>query len=824
MTNNTTTQSENNGAITVLARPSLESFRLAEISTDYSFGTGSPGGILRAFESVSATFAEAPPADAFASPAVESGSSTAMRQDGIADLAPGNTFHLSAGIDLCYGSIRDDTFIAGEVDLSKLTEGDELVGGLGIDTLLVKGGYGHVNLAAAAKFEGIERIVFELGTGQGNSLAVNVRTLRDVEYIDLGSGASDNLQFVDGVFNLAGKTILGAERLYLMNSIVQTTDKSLAMLLEADSRDEFHNGVVLTGQSFTAEERHFLFSKGISSISDDSGVYTNRAPVLESFGAQAVAAKRGESAFIDPTGSAILSDDSLLGSLAFKLVGPFEGRFGISAEYAGIGLPAGVVVGGAIRVGGIEIGTITHDGTTEDGLVIDFNGNATAERVQTLFHAITFTGADLPDFARDLMFTISLVDIYDVEIGGSYAIEVSDPVNDPVLNVTASHYTILDTETVRLFPDATVVEPNGESVSLLVKLDNPAHGHLEGALGGSYSRTGGYYRLEGTAAEIQTALQSLIFVPTDRSGAPGAVETTGFTITIRDAVGVVKNASVTVSARDGIGSNAPTDILLSEATVKEFAANTSGVGVLSAVDSDGGETFTYAFVTENGIVQDGGGRFGIAQVNGQWLVTVKDGVRIDFEQQRTFELKVRAVDLGGASVEKTITVDVRNVGVEIVNGTSGADTIKAGSGNDQLRGGGGNDRLHGGGGKDILTGGGGDDIFVFDTAANARTNIDTIIDFSVPDDKIYLDNAVFIRLGSGGTPANPLALTQAAFHAGADVQAGSTADHRIIYNTTTGALYYDLDGAGNGTTNHAAVQIAILSTKPALNAAQFFII
>ena len=46
------------------------------------------------------------------------------------------------------------------------------------------------------------------------------------------------------------------------------------------------------------------------------------------------------------------------------------------------------------------------------------------------------------------------------------------------------------------------------------------------------------------------------------------------------------------------------------------------------------------------------------------------------------------------------------------------------------------------------------------------------------------------------------------------------AGHRIVYNTTNGALFFDVDG--NGAT--AAVQFATLTGAPALTAADFEII
>jgi Ca2+-binding RTX toxin-like protein len=69
-------------------------------------------------------------------------------------------------------------------------------------------------------------------------------------------------------------------------------------------------------------------------------------------------------------------------------------------------------------------------------------------------------------------------------------------------------------------------------------------------------------------------------------------------------------------------------------------------------------------------------------------------------------------------------------------------------------------------------------------------------------DKIQLSKADFGGLGPIG------ALGSAAFFASATATAANDADDRIVYNTTSGALYYDADGLGG----QAAVQIATFGT------------
>jgi len=73
-----------------------------------------------------------------------------------------------------------------------------------------------------------------------------------------------------------------------------------------------------------------------------------------------------------------------------------------------------------------------------------------------------------------------------------------------------------------------------------------------------------------------------------------------------------------------------------------------------------------------------------------------------------------------------------------------------------------------------------------------------------------LENDLFTSLPNG-------ALAAGAFVVGTAAQ---DADDRIVYNPTTGALFFDADGNGAG----AAVQFAVLSGAPALAASDFTVI
>jgi Ca2+-binding RTX toxin-like protein len=172
-----------------------------------------------------------------------------------------------------------------------------------------------------------------------------------------------------------------------------------------------------------------------------------------------------------------------------------------------------------------------------------------------------------------------------------------------------------------------------------------------------------------------------------------------------------------------------------------------------------------------------------------------------------------AVNVNAVAAANGLTI-IGNAGTNTLSGSGFADRLDGGVGNDTLVGGDGADTLVGGVGNDNLTGGLGADVFVFNTAPNASTNKDTITDFSAADDDIWLAKAVMAGLGRAAG-----ALEAKAFWGGADITTSHDANDRVIYNQTTGALFYDADGTGA----KASVQIAQLAAGTILTASDVFI-
>ena len=105
----------------------------------------------------------------------------------------------------------------------------------------------------------------------------------------------------------------------------------------------------------------------------------------------------------------------------------------------------------------------------------------------------------------------------------------------------------------------------------------------------------------------------------------------------------------------------------------------------------------------------------------------------------------------------------------------------------------------------------GQDSFLFNTPLNAAANVDRIVDFNVADDTIQLDLAIFSSsLGLGNISAGEFVIGMAA----------QAANDRIIYDSNTGALYYDNDGIGG----NAQVQFAEVGRNLALTNLDFLVV
>ncbi|WP_392534760.1 beta strand repeat-containing protein [Nostoc sp. C117] len=129
--------------------------------------------------------------------------------------------------------------------------------------------------------------------------------------------------------------------------------------------------------------------------------------------------------------------------------------------------------------------------------------------------------------------------------------------------------------------------------------------------------------------------------------------------------------------------------------------------------------------------------------------------------------------------------------------------------NDSIVGSNGNDTLNGGNGNDSLFGGAGIDTFGF---YNYNGGVDTIYDFNATNELIQVYGFNF----GGGLSTGSLQASQ--FTIGTSA---TTSSQRFIYNSTTGALFFDSDGSAGAFTQ---VQFAQLSTGLSLTNNNFVVV
>ncbi|MDF8335002.1 cadherin domain-containing protein [Novosphingobium cyanobacteriorum] len=158
------------------------------------------------------------------------------------------------------------------------------------------------------------------------------------------------------------------------------------------------------------------------------------------------------------------------------------------------------------------------------------------------------------------------------------------------------------------------------------------------------------------------------------------------TIQVSDGLHVTEQViTVTVTDIDeSVVNSAPTDILLSAATVAENAAGATIVGVLSTIDPDIGDVATFE------LTDDAGGRFALS---GSDLVVAGP---IDFEATPSLQVKVRATDSVGHQIEKTLTISVSDTvsgDEKVLTSANDSFTYQTGLSFDRIDGAGGTDEL-----------------------------------------------------------------------------------------------------------------------------------
>jgi serralysin len=277
----------------------------------------------------------------------------------------------------------------------------------------------------------------------------------------------------------------------------------------------------------------------------------------------------------------------------------------------------------------------------------------------------------------------------------------------------------------------------------------------------------------------------------------------------RGGIDVVDYFEAMYNAGQGINANLATGIAINTGGNTNQLSNIEGLIGTGFNDTMVGNGLANHFVGGNGIDQISGGA-GFDTVGFDFPHSYVSGVSVNLGLTTN-----NVLDDGFGNVETLI-------GIEGLEGTANNDTlignalankIWGGAGNDSINGGGGADTLRGYFGNDTLTGGAGADQFVFGASFAQLSKIDVVKDMVHLSDKLVLDH-----LAGGGLVIG--ALSAGAFLGGAGVTIANTANQRVIYNSTTGDLYFDADGTGAG----VAVKFANIENHSALGFEDFLVI
>ena len=339
---------------------------------------------------------------------------------------------------------------------------------------------------------------------------------------------------------------------------------------------------------------------------------------------------------------------------------------------------------------------------------------------------------------------------------------------------------------------------------------------------------GGY---KATLANNKALPKWLKFNPTTKifSGTPADADSNA-TLQIKVTAASGKNKVSDTFDLFVAGVNvAPTAKILKDITATEGKLLKFNLRKGSFTDSDKGDTLTYS--SEN-LPSWLSMNSKTGAITGTPDFTAADSI--------SMTLRLTATDRAGLSASTDLKINIKNTAVikgtkvdDTIVGGAGTDTIRAGAGNDTLYGGqgndilwgelgadllsgdAGNDTLNGGLGNDMLIGGDGNDIFLFNSKISKTIdNIDTLLDFVSGVDKIQLSKSIFKGLANGQ-------MTDSHFYSAAGATTAIDSMDRIIYNQSSGALYFDADGSG---TKVDAIQIAIITGSAPLQASDLWVV
>jgi hypothetical protein len=171
--------------------------------------------------------------------------------------------------------------------------------------------------------------------------------------------------------------------------------------------------------------------------------------------------------------------------------------------------------------GALGSGSGSYNSGTGTYTVSSTAADVTADLRGLIFTPTTGT----PGQAVTTTFSISLTDTASITVADSTTTVIATA--GPAITGTTSNQAVSTPATITPFLGVMIADDPNQIETVTVTLSNPANGSLTNG-SGSYDSLSGIYTVTGTAADVTTDLQGLVFNPA--AGTPGQSVTTTFTI------------------------------------------------------------------------------------------------------------------------------------------------------------------------------------------------------------------------------------------------------------------------------------------------------
>ena len=439
-------------------------------------------------------------------------------------------------------------------------------------------------------------------------------TVNNVEHVN-GSSDSD---FITVANTIGTTTVTGGGGADFITAsaatdIIRYTDASKSSVATGEDTinnfDAAHDSFLLDGVAGLAGAVHFM----ASGVLDGSPATPHAEAILTNFGGQ-------NQLQIDVNGDGVIGAgditvvlNNLAGTLSdanFNVLTPNHAPTDILLAPATVAenSAAGTVVGFLFDVDPDAGDTATFTLTNDAGGLFAISGG----------NLVTTAPLDFEQ-AASYQVTVQVMDTAGAIFSKNIQIGVTN-VNEAPTDITLSNASV---------PENT---PNGIVIGNLAAVDPDAGDTAT-------------FSLINDAGGLFTLIANQVVV----AGALDYEQATSHQITVRatDAGGLTFDKTLTIATTNV--NEAPTAILLSNASIAENSPANTVVGALSAVDPDAGDTATFT-LTDNA-----GGLFAISGGN---LVATGP---LDFEQAASHQVTVRATDAGGLTHDTTFTIATTNV-------------------------------------------------------------------------------------------------------------------------------------------------------------------